>query len=79
MTLIQLEFIDKKIKQFCKIPVGRSGVTLLCYHGKVVVILICQQGSVSAWVGWMWGEPCLPFIVLLALLMCLYENSFQCR
>ena len=66
LTLIQLEFINKKINQFCKISVGKSGVTSLCCHGKVLVILIRQQGSVSGWVGWVWGESCLPFIVVLA-------------
>jgi hypothetical protein len=65
MTLIQLEFNNKKIQQY-KISVGKSGVTSLCYHGKVLVILICQLSSVSAWVGLVGGESCLPFIVVLA-------------
>jgi hypothetical protein len=46
--------------------VGKSGVTSLCYHGKALVILIRQQGSVSGWVGSVGGESCLPFIVVLA-------------
>jgi len=62
----RLEFINKKIKQFYKISVGKSGVTSVCYHGKVLVILIRQQGSVSGCVGSVGGESCLPFIVVLA-------------